>query len=191
MRDTTNTYSRDVQDGAELIWVKPRRSKSQFELHAGEATVATLEWSGSTRAVALWGERHYQFSRHGWLRPRILVHAVDSSQVGEEGEAGTPIATFAQHGGVLSFPDGQSFLWKKPKWLTNERIWVDGAATELVRFHPARRGSVAVMTPPETAHQVERPLLILLGQYLIVLAARDAEAAGTAAAAAGAVIASS
>jgi hypothetical protein len=67
---------------------------------------------------------------------------------------------------------------------------IRSAATELVRFHPARYTAVVVTTPPEATHRPELPLLILLGQYLVVLAARDAEEAGTAAAVA-AVVASS
>jgi hypothetical protein len=189
MRDATNTYGQ-VQDGAELIWVKPKRSKGQFELRAGDTIVATLVWDRGTRAVAQWGERRYHMSRRGWLRPRVLVSTADSGERGVEDGADTPVAMFAQHGGLLSFPDGRVFFWKKPKWLTRERIWVDSAAAELVHVHPARRATVVVTAQPEAARLPELPLLILLGQYLIVLASQDAEAAGTAAATAAIVAAS-
>jgi hypothetical protein len=183
MQDVTNTRSED--QGTGLIWTKPKWSKSRFELHAADNTVlATLAWGRGTRAQAQWGESHYLFSRQGWLRPRILVHATDS------GEAGTPIATLAQRGGLLSFPEGRTLSWTKPKRLTSERIWVDSAASELVRFHPARHATVVVATPLEASHRPELPLLILLGQYLIVLAAQDAEVAGTTAVAAAIVAAS-
>jgi hypothetical protein len=190
MRHATHTRD-EGQEGAELVWTKPRSSKRQFELQAADTTiVATLAWGRGTRAHAQWGELHYKFRRQGWLRPRILVHAADSESATEDGEATTPIATFAQRGGVLSFPDGRAFFWKKPKWMTSERLWVDGEATELARFHPARHTTVAVTTPPEATHRPELPLLILLGEYLIVLAAQDAETAGTAAAVAAVVAAS-
>jgi hypothetical protein len=183
MRDVMSTSGED--QGAGLVWTKPKWSKSQFELHAADNTIlATLAWGRGTRAQAQWGEIHYQFSRQGWLRPRILVRDADS------GEAGTPIATFVQRGGTLSVSDGRTLRWTKPKWLTSERIWVDSAATELVRFHPARHTTVVVTNPPEATHWPELPLLILLGQYLIVLAAQDAEEAGTAAAVAAVVAAS-
>jgi hypothetical protein len=180
MRDVMSTRG----EGAELIWVKPKRSKRQFELHEGDTIVATLVWSRGTRSRAQWGETRYQFSRQGWFRPRILVRTENY------GEADVPLATFAQRGGLLSFPDGRAFFWKKPKWLTSERIWTNSAATELVRFHPARHTTVVVTTQAEAAQQAELPLLILLGQYLIVLAAQDAEEAGTTAAVA-AVVATS
>src|SRR5215469_13196547 len=119
MQDVISTES----NGTELIWVKSRSSRRQFELHTGDTIVATLAFGRGTHALAQWGDIHYQFSRQGWLRPRILVRTEGS------GEAGTPIATFAQRGGPLSFPDGRAFFWKKPKWLTSERIWVSSVAT--------------------------------------------------------------
>jgi hypothetical protein len=171
--------------GAGLVWTRPKESKRQFELQVADNTIlATRTWGRGAHAQAQWGEIHYQFSRQGWFRPRIMVHAADSA------EAGTPIATFAQHGGVLRFPGDRAFFWKKPQWLTSERLWVDSAATELVRFHPARHTTAAVTTPPGATHRPELPLLILLGQYLILLAAKDAEAAGTAAATAAIIAAS-
>jgi hypothetical protein len=189
MQDAISTYGQ-VQDGGELIWVKPKWSKSQYELRAGDTIVATLVWDRGTRALAQWGERRYHISRRGWLRPRILVSTGDSSEGRVEDGPGTTVATLAQHGGLLSFPDGRAFFWKKPKWLTRERIWVDSATTELVHFHPARRATVVVTAQPEAAQRPELPLLMLLGQYLIVLAAQDAEMAGTAAASAAIVAAS-
>jgi hypothetical protein len=174
-----------------MVWTKSRTTRRQFELKAADDTVvATLAWGRGTRARAGWGELHYQFSRQGWLRPRILVRTVDSESATADGAATAPIATFAQRGGVLSLPDGQAFFWKKPKWLTSERLWVDGAATELVRFQPARHTTVAVTTSPEATHRPELPLLILLGQYLIALAAQDDETAATVGAAAAIVAAS-
>ena len=160
---------------AELLWVKPKWSRLQFELRAGETVLATLAWSRGSRASARWGETHYHFNRQGWLRQRILVRAADS------GDGAEPLATFLPRAGMLTFLDGRTFVWKKPRKLTSERIWADSAATELVRFRPGKRSTVAVTVQPNATHQPELPLLILLGQYLIVLAGQDAEAASTAA----------
>jgi hypothetical protein len=167
----------------ELRWVKPKWSRLQFELHTGDEVVATLDWTRGSCALARWAEVQYQFTRQGWLRPRVLVRVAGPSDAAE------PIATLSPHGGTLTFPDGRAFIWKKPKRLTREQIWVDSAGAELVRFHPAKRSTVEVTVQPEAAHQPELPLLILLGQYLIVLAGQDAEAASAAGIAA--VIASS
>ncbi len=164
--------------GRELEWVKPKWTKLQFELRAGETVVATLAWAHGSSAVGEWAEGQYRFSRAGWFRPRILVRgaAPDATDASEE-----PIATFAYRVGTLTFPDGRTFLWKKPKKLTTERIWVDSAATALVRVRPARwHAAAAVTIQPEAAGLPELPLLVLLGQYLIVLAAQDAAAASAA-----------
>jgi hypothetical protein len=162
------------QDG-ELMWIRPQWSKLQFELRAGDSGVATLDWIRGSRALARWGESQYHFSRQGWLRPRIVVHKAPS-EVPDE-----PLATLSYRSGSLTFAGGQTFTWKKPRWFTRVRVWVDSAGNELVRFRPARRSLVAVTAQPEALRQPELPLLILLGQYLIVLAKRDAEAAGAAA----------
>jgi len=167
--------------GSELQWVKPRWTKLQFELRAGETVVATLAWARGSRAVGEWVEGQYLFSREGWLRPRILVRSARTEATAAAGAPDEPIATFAYRGGALTFPDGRAFLWKKPKRLTTERVWVDSAATVLVRVRPARWGATAAVTiQPEAAGLPELPLLVLLGQYLVVLAAQDAAAASAA-----------
>ena len=55
--------------------------------------------------------------------------------------AGAPeetVATFARRhgGGTLTFPEGRTFLWRKPRVWTSERVWADGNETVLVRFNP-------------------------------------------------------
>jgi hypothetical protein len=177
-----NTFGDTGGDAFE--WVKPRWTKLEFELRAGETVVATLAWSGGSRAVGTWADAQddqYRFSREGWLRPRILVRRARTDAATATGDPDEPIAMFAYRGGALSFPDGRAFVWKKPKRLTTERVWVDRAATEIVRYRPARWHSTAAVTlQPAAAGLPELPLLILLGQYLVVLAAQDAVAASTA-----------
>jgi hypothetical protein len=173
--------------GDELRWVQPRRSKLQFELHAGEDVVATLTWTGGSRAVGEWAEGRYWFNREGWFRPRTIIGGAANRAPDATGE---PIATFAHRGGMLSFPDGRVFLWKKPKRLTTERVWTDSAEHALMRFRPSTwQSTVAVTSTSEAATLPEFPLLMLLGEYLLVLASQDAAAASSAATVA--VIASS
>jgi hypothetical protein len=176
------TSRSEDQDG-ELVWVKPTWSKLQFELRAGDSGVATLDWIRGSRALAQWGDSRYQFSRQGWIRPHIFVHRAPIEGANE------PLAIMNYRSGALAFADGRTFAWKKPRRFTRVRIWEDSAGTELVRFRPARRSLVTVTAQPEALRQPELPLLILLGQYLIVLAGRDAEAASAGVSAA--VVASS
>jgi hypothetical protein len=166
---------RALQDigGEELQWVKPKWTRPEFELRAGDAVVATLRWTGGSRAEGTWAGGQYRFSREGWFRPRILVRRAAPEDTGE------PLATFAYRGAILSLPDGRSFRWAKPKRWTAERVWLDGAATELIRFRPQRAGAVVTMQP-RAATLPELAMLLLLGQYLFGLAAQDAVAATSA-----------
>ena len=185
--------------GVELRWAKPKRSKLQFELRAGqtpdedtgEPALATMSWTRGSQAIGQWAGGEYRFSREGWLRPRALVRAATSpatDTVADAAAANTadePIATFAQHGGALTFPDGRTVLWKKPKRLANDRLWVDSAGTVLVSFHAGNwRTPVAVTSQFDATALPELPLLLLLGQYLLVLSSQDDEAAITASVAA-------
>ncbi len=168
--------------GQELRWIKPKVLKLQFELHTGETTVATLAWTRGSRALGQWGEHRYWFSREGFFRPRVLVRSASNTTAKAPTAQDQALATFTNRGGTLTFTDGLAFLWKRPQRWTNERIWTDTAATELVRFHPETWGSTTrVTSQPAFASIPELPLLTLLGQYLIVLAAQDATAASSAA----------
>jgi hypothetical protein len=175
MQDSTHADSEDPS--GVLVWVKPTRTGRQFVLRSVDTVLATLTWTRGSSALAQWGASQYHFSRQGWLQPRVLVRDASASDTSE------PLATFTQRGGALSFLDGRAYFWKKPKRLTNERIWGDAAGTELVRLRPGRHSTVTVTTPPEAAQLPELPVLILLGQYLLVLATQDqaAVAATTAA----------
>jgi hypothetical protein len=161
--------------GQDMHWIRPQRLRLAFELHAGEAVVATLNWAGRAHALGTWAGGQYRVGREGWFRPRTFIYD-DSTGSGD------PVATFTHRGAALNFPDGRTFLWKKPKGWTTERVWQDVAATGLVRCRPARwRVPSTVIIQPEAAHLSELPLLVLLGQFLMVLAEQDAAVANTAA----------
>lgn len=166
---------RALQDivGEEVQWVKPKWARPEFELRAGDAVVAMLRWTGGSRAEGTWAGGQYRFSREGWFQPRILVRRAAPEDTGE------PLATFAYRGAILSLPDGHSFRWRKPKRWTAERVWLDSTANELIRFCPRRAGTVVTMQPG-AAMLPELAMLLLLGQYLLVLATQDAVAATSA-----------
>lgn len=164
----------DVTDG-ELRWIKPKWTKLTFELRAGEAVVATLNWARKSPPRGEWaGGRQYLFDRDGWLRPRILIR--DASA----GEASEPVATFTRRGGALLLSDGRQYRWDKPNHWTTKQIWRDSAGVELVRFAPEHGGAM-VTVQSEAASLAELPLLLILGQYLLAIAAQEAQAATTAA----------
>jgi len=49
----------------ELVWAKPTWSRFFYELRAGDRVVATLAWTGGSRAVAECAGARYRFSREG------------------------------------------------------------------------------------------------------------------------------
>src|SRR5690349_13499164 len=128
--------------GGELQWRKPKRLKSEYELRAGDDLVAALVWTRGSSATGQTAGAAYSFSRHGWWRPRVLIHDGGSAASPTSDQ---PIATYTQRGGALTFPDGRAFTWKKPKRWTNERIWADPAATELLRFSPSRTQTIVTI----------------------------------------------
>ncbi|HEX9036824.1 MAG TPA: hypothetical protein VF808_07515 [Ktedonobacterales bacterium] len=157
-------------DGEELRWVKPKWSKLTFELRAGEAVVATLNWARKSPPRGEWAGGQYLFDREGWLRPRILIR--DASA----GEASEPVATFTRRGGALTLSDGRQYRWERPNLWTTKQIWRDSAGVELVRFAP-KRGGAEVTVQSEAASLAELSLLLILGQYLLTIAAQEAQAA--------------
>jgi hypothetical protein len=164
--------------GEELRWVKPNWLKRQYELRAGDEVVATLVRSGGSAAIGAWSGGQYAFSQKGWINQRILVGD------GATTDADTPLATFARRGGVLTLADGRTLFWRKPSVWKSRRIWSDGAAS-LVEFDPASGfASPRVKITPEAGQLDVLPLLLLLGQYLIVRAREEADtaSAGTTAA---------
>jgi hypothetical protein len=175
----------DLGQGRELLWVKPKWSRREFELRAGEVAVATLRWRRGSQAIAQWGASQYRFDCKGWFKPVIAVHEIDRGQ-----DTSEPLATLSRRSGTLRAADGRTFVWQKPKrastgrWWSGERVWLDTSGTELVRFRPGKHSRVEVIMAQAISAQPELPLLILLGQYLIALAAQDAETASIAASAA-------
>jgi hypothetical protein len=160
--------------GEELRWVKPKWLKRQYELRAGDEVVATLVRSGGSGAVGEWSGGRYAFSQKGWFNQRVLVG--DGATI----DADTPLATFTRRGSVLTLADGRTLFWRKPSVWKSRRVWSDGAAP-LVEFDPASGyASPRVTITPEGARVSELPLLLLLGQYLIVRAREESDAASAA-----------
>jgi len=158
----------------ELRWVKPRWWKRRYELRAGDEVAATLARGGGSGAIGEWSSGRYRFVHKGWFRPRVLVSSEPL------GDADTPLATYTGRDGALTLANGRVFFWRKPGTWRSKREWMDSAAT-LVAFDPASGYTPAHVTiAPEGARLAELPLLLLLGEYLIVRAREEADAASAA-----------
>jgi hypothetical protein len=183
MKGSLAMRSLDEVSGEALRWVKPKWFKHQYELRAGEEVVATLVRSGGSGGVGEWSGGRYSFFQKGWFNQRIFVG--DDAVI----EDNAPLATFTRRDGVLTLADGRTLFWKKPSFWKSRRVWSDGAAS-LVEFDPASGyASPQVTISPEGAYLDELPLLLLLGQYLIVRGREEADA--TSAATTATIVASS
>lgn len=156
---------------AQMRWVRPKWTRRQFVLEANGGAVATLAFGRGSQAAGQMAGEQYRFGRKGFFRPRIVVRTADGAgMLGLVAQRGS--------GGTLTLTDGRTFTWKKPKIWTNEHIWVDDMGNELARFHPSSwHSDVTVTVAPEALGQRDVPLLLLLGEYLGVLAAEDETAA--------------
>jgi len=195
-----------IQEAAdqELIWRQPSAFKEQYELRAGDEVLATLDWGSpwGTLATARTAEGEWTFKRTGFWQQRINVRPV-----GSEREVAIFVPDWRGNG-TLTIAGGRTFRWSGKGILGLEKHWqeredappllgfkqVGSLKTEARVILSAAAASLPettqlddpyiplppdMMSPPSQP-LVELPLLVTLGFYLVVLAARDAAAAAAA-----------
>jgi hypothetical protein len=161
--------------GLELKWTQPRFLKMNYELQAGEALAATLNFRSSFGSLAT-GESAdgcWTFKRAGFFQPRVTIRVCGNE---------TDIAVFRNNtwsgGGTLELPDGRKVLATTNMWQTNLEFKTESGET-LVRFKSA--GVIHLAAIVEIQQQAiglaELPWLVMLGWYLIVMMNNDAAAA--------------
>jgi hypothetical protein len=166
----------DAVSGQEVQWVRSSPRQRRYELQAGSEVVASLTWARGSEAEGECSRRPYRFNRRGWVRRRTLVFSPPQSP--------EPLAIVVHRGSssTLIFPDGRVFQWTGADRGSKDKLWRDHRGGELLRFSPVQahvgvtRGAAADRWSNE-----KLPLLLLLGQYLLVSAQEDDEAATTAA----------
>jgi hypothetical protein len=156
--------------GGQLLWVQPHNGLV-FELRGGDEVVGSLRWERNSLARGETAGQQWTFKREGIWHPHVTVRI-----------AGSDVNLGLFHpdwtgGGRLELGRQLRFsassFWR-PQW-----DWTDGDQP-LVHFE--RRG----MFKLESHVQIEKavaaspdvPLLVVLGWYLLVLAALDAESGG-------------
>ena len=163
----------------ELNWAQPRKHKRDYELRAGEEVVATLRWEKPRQAAAgESAEGRWTFQRQGFLHQHVEARLAEST---------LEIARFQpiwRGGGTLELPDGQRFGLRPTSFWNAEWAWTTAQNDILLRIKRAARpgqtkGQIDLL--PGASAIPELSLLILLGWYLIILAADDANTATMAA----------
>lgn len=154
--------------GEQLVWVRARGLKERYELRADSAdsAVAELTVRGS-RGDAEIGGTMYHFARAGWLGSRVNVWT---------NSVRAPIAVVRGgfSGGSVEIAGGTMYHWKKPRFWTNERDWLDAAGEVLVRMQPVSAREVRVICEPAAHETSTLGLLVVLGEFLLAVANQDA-----------------
>ncbi len=166
----------DAVSGQEVEWVRFSPRQRRYELRAGGEVVAFLTWARGSEAEGECSRRPYRFNRRGWVRRRTLVFSSPKSPL--------PLAIVVHRGssGTLVFPDGRAFQWIGADRGSKDKLWCDHHGGELLRFSPMQaRVGVTRGAAADRWSSEELPLLLLLGEYLLVSAQEDNEAATTAA----------
>jgi hypothetical protein len=159
--------------------VQPARLKQAFELQAANEVVATLQFSRASLAAAETAEQKWTFKREGFWHPQITVRMPGSD---------INMAVFKPAwggGGTLELAQGRLLHFGAANFWHSQWSWADPAGQPLVNFksHASllkTEGQVVIEAGGSAVPEL--PLLVVLGWYLLILFARDAAAAGGAAA---------
>lgn len=154
--------------GEQLAWIHANGLRERYELRAADADMplAVLTVRGSSAEAEI-GSTTYHFARVGWLGSRVNVW---------ENALRAPIAVVRGgfSGGLVEIAGGTMYHWKKPRFWTNERDWVDAAGEVLVRMQPVSAREVRVICEPATRETNNLGLLVVLGEFLLAVANQDA-----------------
>jgi hypothetical protein len=166
----------------DLAWKQTGYCHGEYELRAGDETVATLCWRGGSLAIAETADGRWSFERPRYRRSWVSVRTAGS---------GTEIAVFSSHWtgvGTLEMAGGRLFHWSATNLWRSRWVWREADGKELVRFRSRQRLRLSglVERSQGAAALPEFDLLVTLGWYLLVIRAQDsttdavAASAGTA-----------
>ncbi|HEY7849597.1 MAG TPA: hypothetical protein VIC27_05995 [Ktedonobacterales bacterium] len=162
---------RDLADES-LVWVRVGGLHERYELRVGvdETAIASLTMQGAGGGQAQIGETTLRFRRSGLLGQRVTVE-MDASEA--------PVAVYTG-GGSVELTGGATYRWRKPRFWTNERDWVDASGQTIIRMRPTNwRDNVRVVCEPAAHASSDGALLVILGKLLLALSNQDATTAAT------------
>lgn len=154
----------------------------EYELRAGDETVATLRFRSSfgSFATAQCGDDCWTFKRVGFFRTHVTIRGC--------GDEAHDIAAFKNNtwkgGGTLEIPGGRTFPASTNFWDTKYNFNTQ-SGEPLVEFKTGGmiHLSAEVEIHPPAASLPELPLMLTLGWYLAVQMKNDSTGAAAAAAA--------
>ncbi len=159
--------------GKVLVWSQPKITSREFELRDGPELLATLKWHSVIGSLAT-GEAaggSWTFKRAGFLRPRVLIRVAGGTEQSAQYEAGWA------GGGRLLFPDGHGYYWRQRSFWRNEWAFEDERSGIVAQFNADLfifKKTVQLRIGAIKHDESDRPLLALLGLYLMILSNDDA-----------------
>lgn len=162
-----------------IKWHQKSFWREHYELCAEDGTVL-----GTMRRTSIWkscyevdavGNR-WQFEPKGFWWRRIEITAVAS---GDQ----PAVFTYKRPGGVLRYPDGRTFIWRKASfWLGSKWVWTTEDGEPLIGFKQGGgfRVNADISVNTDLVSQKAPSLLIFLGWYLITLFRQQQAAAAAA-----------
>lgn len=170
--------SSDLAGAAELQWTQPKWSKRVYELRAGDALLATLEYPSSWKSHAhvRFGDDVFLIKPEGFFETRYTIRATAD---------GEPIASGKNTFGSKSevqFANGRSFkVMQKGFWRPEWQVVAPDNAVLLsqTRAKGIFRSNAIVTLSPAAAQYPEIRMLLPLVHYLRLGAERAAAAAAT------------
>jgi hypothetical protein len=152
-----------------LTWHQFEECKASWELRAGDDVVGTVAWQnptgGGTLALAASADGRWSFKRVGVFIPTVTVRVAGTD---------TDVATVSAHLGrsVVYFADGRAVHFIRSSFWRSEFAFTLSNGEPLLAF---KEGGTRVEFAQGAVTIPDASLLALLGCYLLVLHARDAQ----------------
>jgi hypothetical protein len=163
-------------DRSTLRWLRERERPDAFSLRAGEATVATLEWTqhGNSLATLRSADGEWTLKRGGFLNPHVMLRSAT-------GVVARLTVHLNHH--QIDVQGGRSYRLHRAGMLIPAWKVSSPNGTELLHVEPAREGrhlsAGAVLVSPAAGDLPDLLLLVALSWYFIVLAWFEDEALET------------
>jgi hypothetical protein len=168
--------------GRSAEWVQPGESAPSFHLRSGEKLFASLTFRSmlGTLATGQTSDGLWTFKRVGFLNPRVTVR-----QAGSDDD----LAVYHPKvwgDGHLAFASGRTFVWKPVNFWATDWAFTDAQGVPLMRLKSGLekeglrdllkdQATLELLAASETVE--ERPILVCLGMYLLILYRIDTAAA--------------
>ena len=160
----------------DLVWSRPGLFSRELRLEAGSELLAVLRWERvlSFEAVAETGDGRWNIGRH---RTGSLLGQVVVRDAGTRAEVATH--THSWRGtGVTRFASGAEFKWVREGFWRPTYFWSSDRQPQIIGFKRVVgwKRSVEMQVDPAAHGLAELPVLVLLGAYLMAMAAARSHA---------------